>query len=249
MKLSILIPTFFRSEQLLLGLYSLSLQKCKYDFEILVLNDGREDDTEKVCCGYQSQLNIKYVFTGQRNKDNIVRRCPGFAINIGVKMAIGDNIILSCPEIYVVSDCLNKMIETLDNNPKLLVHTKGFHEKKDLYSKQLVKTWNIFPLNDSNMTVLNTELPFFMAMNKNEFKSIGGYDEDFTGYCWDDNDIVNRLIRNGCSLSMINATIIHMYHKKFQADKNGWMYNKKLYESRKLIIKRNEGREWGLLFI
>ena len=48
MKVSILLPSFKRPELLNLGLASLQHFKPTVDFEIIVLNDGVLDKTEKV---------------------------------------------------------------------------------------------------------------------------------------------------------------------------------------------------------
>ncbi len=38
------------------------------------------------------------------------------------------------------------------------------------------------------------------------YEKNGGYDEDFTGTCYDDNDIVDRLKFNGCNSDMEDFT-------------------------------------------
>jgi GT2 family glycosyltransferase len=246
---SIIIPSFKRPNLLKWGLFSLSQQKTKYPFEVIVLNDGIEDETEAICNSYKDKLNIRYIFTGQRNEKEEHWRIPGYAINIGAKLAVGDVIILMCPEIYIIDNCLQDMIEIMIRNKKSIAITSGFHEKHNLYAKELDSTGKL-TLQPSNMTPLDTELPFFMAIDREDFISIGGYDEDFIGYCWDDNDIVSRLKLNKGIITKINAKVVHLNHPKLDYNKNNimelWKYNKKLYDERKNIIVRNKNKVWGI---
>ena len=87
-------------------------------------------------------------------------------------------------------------------------------------------------------------------MTKKEFIEIGGYDEDFVGYAGDDNDFVQRLLKNGCEYYCNNAKVVHLFHgKRCDSDyhwKNpAWVYNHFLYQVRKHKIVRNENKEWG----
>jgi glycosyltransferase involved in cell wall biosynthesis len=248
--LSIIIPSYKRPELLKWGLYSLSQQITTFPFEIIVLNDGIKDETENICNSYQDKLNIRYIYIGHRNEKEDHWRIPGYAINIGVKQSLGENIILSCPEIFIMDNCLQEIINLLSKNKKLLINTNGFHEKRDNYINQL-KTTGKINLDLSTMTSLDTELPFFIAMNKEEFINIGGYDEDFIGYCWDDNDIISRLKLNKCTFLKLNKTIIHLWHDKLNYNNpkimDMWRYNKNLYDTRRNMIIRNESKEWGVL--
>jgi GT2 family glycosyltransferase len=89
-----------------------------------------------------------------------------------------------------------------------------------------------------------------MGMWKDEYISIGGYDEDFTGYAADDNDFTDRMLKNGCSYYYVDAVSVHLYHgltcdAQPHEENPAWVYNQKLYNERKNIIVRNQGREWG----
>jgi glycosyltransferase involved in cell wall biosynthesis len=257
MDLSVIIPSFKRADLLQYGLKSWALQNIKSSYEIIVLNDGIEDETAKVCSNYQSRLPINYVFTGQRNAKDIVWRIPGFAINIGAQLAKGKNIIIACPEIYILNDCVQHMIDTLNEDPKKLVITYGKDDRGAAflkYVKEGLSNNDIASKYDSdvkNTPAINTEFPFFMGINRKEFIDIGGYDEDFIGYCFDDADVVNRLRKNGCSIHKIASKIIHLYHPRLRYGleevKEKWNYNEKLYYERINQIQRNVGRQWGVI--
>ena len=254
---SIIMPTFKRPNLLKWGLFTLSQQKTIYPFEIIVLNDGIKDETETICNSYKDKLNIKYIFTGQRNEKTDHWRVPGYAINIGVKKAIGKIIILMCPEIFLLDNCLTKMIEPILKNTKLITITEGQWDGKNIFLPYVEKNKGILdnthPYNQIGHK-LQTTLPFFMGINKEKFISIGGYDEDFIGVGWDDNDISERLQANGGIFTLIGTRIVHLYHPstELRVDrdptvKKAFNFNTNLYQKRKGIILRNQGCAWGEL--
>ncbi len=249
---SIIITSFQRSHLLKWNLYSLSIQKIPYAVEIIVLNDGIPDDTEAICNEYKTQLNIKYVFTGHRNLDGDIKwRVPGFAYNIGAKISKGNILILSCAEMFHINDTINYLIEPLIENKNLLSIPVGRDDRDGSFLRYVeANHGNICQFSEfSKYTFLNTNNPFLMAVSREAFFNIGGYDEDFTGIAWDDNDLVFRLKRYGCQYKKTEAQTIHLYHSRYVHGRGGspeFQHNENLYRSRVKQIVRNQGREWGV---
>jgi glycosyltransferase involved in cell wall biosynthesis len=254
MRVSIIIPTYKRCHLLKWNLYSLSRQEFPFDFETIVLNDGIIDDTEQLVSQYKEQLNIKYIFTGQRNLNGqMIWRVPGYTINIGVKYSQGDIIILCCAEIFHLNDTIKALASVYDshNTNKVLAipHAKddegGFLKQLETHNGSFsFKNYNAQP------PLVNVKFPFFLAMKKTEFINIGGYDEDFIGTDYDDEDLVMRLLDNGCSHVETDAMAIHLWHPRLTMTSERiprFEHNKRLFEQRRGIINRNEGREWGKL--
>lgn len=253
MDLSIIIPSFKRADLLKYGLQSLTYQKVSSPFEVIVLNDGVADETQKVCDSFKDKLNIRYIFTGHRNIPDPIWRIPGFAINIGAKLAHGKYMIIMCPEIYLLDNCLQSMIETMRRNPKGIVITAGKDDQDETFLNNVRQDAPKDKLADlyETMPKLNTEFPFFLGVATEEFVRIGGYDEDFIGNCWDDQDIVMRLKQDGCSYITLRSRIVHLYHSRLRYEsakiKEMWDYNKDVYDRKLGTIKRNVGRMWGSL--
>lgn len=90
-----------------------------------------------------------------------------------------------------------------------------------------------------------------MATQRQKFLDIGGYDEDFTGVCWDDNDITERLILNSGKYVTVAADVVHLFHPRHNYRSANimkrWNHNKALYDKRRGIIFRNKNREWGVI--
>lgn len=252
---SILITTFKRPHLLKEGLKSIARQKCKYNFEVIILNDGIPDETEEICKSFEPILNIKYVFTGQRNvnPENINKwRVPGFAFNIGAKMAQGDIIFLSCAEMFHMGDSIEIMTNDLLANPRKRVICDGKDDVCGDFLRLVIEKFGNVDKRDlvGNCGFLNNHLPFFMGLQKSIYFEIGGYDEDFIGVAWEDNDFIYRLESHGVPQWLSNCCVVHLWHKRLpQTDevKRLSEINRQLFYNRRGNVVRNAGVEWGKL--
>lgn len=247
---SMLITAYQRPHLLKWNLASLSLQQTP-DLEVLVLNDGIPDETASVCASFADRMNIRHIFTGQRNLSGTSHyRVPGFAVNIGARLAKGEILVITCAEMYHVNDTLHHLIPPVLADPDVLSTCTGMDDTGPFLAR--LESGGSFDLEDywQNYPRLNTSLPFLMAMRKEVFCEIGGYDEDFTGFAYDDNDLMDRLILSGHRLETTPALTIHLYHVRHDtitSDRTGYLYNQRLYQDRHGIIVRNQDRDWGRL--
>ncbi|AFQ42397.1 glycosyltransferase [Desulfosporosinus meridiei] len=253
-KVSIVITTYQRTHLLRWGLYSLSLQTMPYEFETIVVNDGIQDQTEEICKEFKEKLHLKYIFTGQRNlQGEPIWRVPGFAINIGVKQASGDILVMCCAEMLHVNQTIEKITMPILGNPKLLGIPVGKDDRTGALLESIEKNNGSFEQETFNNCIdLDTRMPFLMALHRSQFLEIGGYDEDFTGIAYDDRDFIDRILAYGCQYCRTEAVTAHLYHPRAEGYYQGggppeWDYNKNLYFSRRGKIVRNEGRAWGKL--
>lgn len=253
-KVSIIITTFQRTHLLRWGLYSLSIQTMPFNIETIVVNDGSQDETEKVCNEFKQKLNLKYLFTGQRNlKGDPVWRVPGFALNIGVKQSSGNILVMCCAEMFHINETIAKLTMPILDNPKLLSIPVGKDDRDGTFLQCINENNGLFDSSTyNNCADLNTKMPFLMALHRSQFIEIGGYDEDFIGIAYDDWDFIDRLLRNGCNYCQTDALTAHLYHPRADGYYSvgglpEWDYNKNLYFSRMGKIVRNEGRAWGKL--
>jgi glycosyltransferase involved in cell wall biosynthesis len=252
MRVSIIIPSFKRAHLLQWNLLSLAKQKIPFEFETIVLNDGVLDETEQLCSHYKEKLNLKYFFTGQRNLEGeLVWRIPGFAINIGVKKSEGDIVLLCCAEMFHINDVV-KLITDIYNSPdsdKVIALPKA-KDDNGRFLKHIASSDGEFNINEyfTQPPLLNVRFPFLIALKRQEFVDIGGYDEDFTGMDYDDNDFVDRLLENNCHYVETEALAIHLWHPRRSCAPETMVrveHNSKLYLQRKGVIVRNVGKDWG----
>lgn len=125
------------------------------------------------------------------------------ALNIGVRHAQFENIIITSPEVKPAPDVLDKLSECLDKNIVCQVHDQD--EEGSL--KILV------------CSTFRSESPamYFLAMfKKSDILKINGWDEEFMkGYAYEDNDFGARWVRAGLPFEFrddIQAT--HQYHAR-----------------------------------
>lgn len=237
MKTTLLITTYNRDRLLQIGLETIRREEHP-NLDIIVLNDGDVGNTENIALHYGA----RYMYTAI-NKTGW--RIPGFAFNIGAKNCDPktDILVLSCSEMYHVNNCLEILCRTVHKDPMALAIPEG---KDDHESRFLSNLGDMQKYAECRL--LRTELPFLMALQYRHYMSIGGYDEDFTGASYDDDDLVDRLQAYGCHYIKTEAKCVHLYHDRDTAAKhaNGALErNKKLYLERKNQIVRNQNRKWG----
>jgi glycosyltransferase involved in cell wall biosynthesis len=250
---SLIITSFQRAHLLKWGLDSLVKQKVPFELETIVVNDGLPDETESVCRRYREKLSIRYLFSGQRNLGGRLKwRVPGFAVNIGAKYARGSVLLISCAEMYHLSNTISQLTGPLLTNHRQITIPIGKDDRDGAFLHLLNHPdAGVFDLQAFlNYPDLNTYLPFLIGVWREYFLEIGGYDEDFTGMAFDDNDLVDRLQAFGCRFLKTDALTMHLYHPR-RMDQVGmgpeWQYNQNLYLSRRGIIRRNQHRSWGVL--
>ena len=247
---SIIIPTFNRNELLKFGLKSISKQVTAFLYEIIILNEYVDDESKQLA----EQFNARYILTRpNKTKESISWRCPGVAINHGVKQAKGKYIIIACPEIYhLQNNTIENLITPLVTNDKLVTYTKGIDDTGNfLNSLRANFQENMLYMTAGNRE-LNTKFPFFLAMCKSAFESVGGYCLDFqAGYCFDDTSFCRRLENSGFIFTQVAGTIVHIHHPRLRYNlpetTRLWKINEALYLARYQDKVANVGREWGLL--
>ncbi len=105
-KISIIIPTFNRRDYITIALDSVLKQTYK-DYEIIIIDDGSNDDTKEVLKSYQG--NIRYFY--QDNSGIPTTR------NKGIREARGDYIAFLDSDDYWLPEKLERQIECFSKNP------------------------------------------------------------------------------------------------------------------------------------
>ena len=112
--ISVVIPTFNRSAFLKKAIESV-LSQGYQDFELIVVDDGSEDDTSEVVTGFDS--GIKYI--KQKNKG------PGAARNLGIKNSKGEFIAFLDSDDWWDNDKLATQLQAMEQNPEYSIsHTQ-----------------------------------------------------------------------------------------------------------------------------
>jgi len=250
---SILIATHKRNDVLQWNLKSLSEQK--NDVEIIVLDDFYISDNEckQLVKQYERQLNIKYIHSGKTKQGKNIWRVPGYAYNIGSKLASSDIIVLCCGEMYHVGNTIQYIANKIQDDPNLLCTVRGVDDRKGFFLNKLKKGQPI-TINDCGAAEfgLTVYLPFCLGVSKHQFMTVGGYDETFTGMGYEDDDLVERLLRLGCKHSVrrldspryyevnidipMDLWVIHLFSPHIKGEKST---NDLIELNKQLFLKNN----------
>lgn len=143
---------------------------------------------------------------------------PAKALNIGVRNANYENIIISSPEVKPTTQVLEQLTEYAGQNVVCQVFDQG--EQGDL--KTLV------------CKGYRDDMPamYFLAMfQKSDIEKINGWDEDFMkGYAYEDNDFGARWVRAGLPFVMVDEIqALHQYHPRAETIPGGITVNLNTY--------------------
>lgn len=183
LRLSVVVPTYNRSEVLRVCLASLARQTLSLDqFEVLVVDDGSTDDTESVVRGFQGTLSVRYL----RQPHN---RGRAAARNRGIREATGDVVVFVDSDVFPVPGFLaaHRSIHlasprAVGRGPLLLTaHLDDPFAKRPL-------------LPDPSPAFLDTANA---SVRREHLLAAGGFDEEFRHYGWEDADLGLRLRRMG----------------------------------------------------
>jgi len=247
MKISILIAAHKRNELLTLGLKSLAVQTFQYETELLVLDESA-NEAELVCHTFRNKLPIRYIPTSKGE----VWRVPSYALNIGVKKAEGEIIVITCPEMWHINETVDLLVEAVVSDPFALAIPWGKDDRKGVYLEEIQRTGIHNAKKFKKLRKLPVQYPFLMALRKEHLEKIRGYDEDFTGIGYDDDDLIGRLHKIGCHHTPTNALTVHLFHPRIAERKESLErknYNRDLWLNRKGKIVRNENIDWGTAFL
>lgn len=234
--ISILLTTYGRPQECMYCLESLLSQKTE-KVEIILLDDLHINNPELIDFCFRND--IEYLHTGAQKEGKPLWRVPGFALNIGARHSVGNYLILGNAEILHISP-----------NTVQLMYNTG--------TVAFPRGWDQ-PDKDADITQFRRwkrllRLPFFMGVPKKVFFDIGGYDEDFTGYAAEDNDLVDRLDLVAKHVE-VDADIVHLWNPRGISNRayasnlkpDALHFNRNIWRKKKGILVRNEGREWGKL--
>ena len=205
---SVIIPTYNRPLQLdccLAALARLDFPKDRY--EVVVVDDGSASSMETVVEPYRQIMNMTLLV--QENSGPAVARNNGVAHSRGRFIAFMDD---DCrPD----RDWLTKLSERFLEDPRRMYGGKVFNAlDNNIYSaaSQL--------LIDYLYAYYNSELEharFFtsnnMAMARDIFDAVGGFDTNFPGVFGEDRELCDRWLNFGYGLSYVPEAIVCHYHE------------------------------------
>lgn len=226
MRKSIIITSFNRSHLFVNTWESLKDQLNRND-ELVVIEEGEDR-------GWIPLLNTLHFPFQYVKTFNTEYRGGGVAKNIALKLAKNPMIVINDPEVYQLDACITEFEKYLKAQPR------AFLVPGTLYSGR----WeNDEPASDNVMKF--SQAPFSAGVMKKELMEVGGWDERYIYWGNDDNDLMNRLGKNGCKHVVLqDLRIFHQWHQRPPQKAIEDANESLLYEKNTKTIA-NQGIQWG----
>lgn len=219
--ISIITPVYNRSDLTAQFLYGNNIHYLSNSgIEWIIIDNGSTDATTGILNYWQ------HIFGEDRltvivNEENL-----GYskANNQGVEIARGDTLVFLNNDIVIKGDYLSPLEKALSDNPKSLV------------GAQLVNTdtgWNVF-----GDVLIEYLIGWCLAMSKEVYEDIGGFDERYTPADYEDSDLCYAAVQQGYTLEQVFVPLQHL------GNQTG-----KLLPDRRKITEQNRvkfAEKWGL---
>lgn len=236
--ISVVMTAYKRADLLAKTLESIKTQSLSEEMEVIVVEDGDDGGaTKRACEGY-----AKYFQKSKR--PDVPYRNPASVINVGLRRAAGEFIVIQNAECYYV--------EPGNSIDRLVAPVRESHRNVAFASVMALNpdgsgyAWYCHPQESAR--------PFFFcgAIHRSLVEQLRGMDEDFTGYGFDDDNFAIRMQFAGARFIFTDVRVNHQWHvgtNCYGLETNAQLFNEKvaaLVEGR-IGVEANVGREWGSL--
>jgi GT2 family glycosyltransferase len=238
-RVSVVIPTFNRWEQLKVALDALASQTIPAEqLEIVVVSDGSTDGTDERLAAGLTPLPV--VFRSQKNRGAAAAR------NTGVEASSGELVVFIDDDVVAAPECVAAHVAAHERSaePKvvigpLLTPTDAPLESWVRWEQAMLdKQYNAMARGDWAPTARqfytgNASLPRAM------FERSGGFDESFRRA--EDVELAYRLHDAGASFEFDFAARAHHFaHRSYDA----WLSIASSYGGNDVVFWRDHGQEW-----
>ncbi len=241
MKISIIIPTRNRANNLECVLTSLSLQQTSRDYEVIVVDDRSTDNTEDVVKKFPSVRYFKVAGTHNTWNASIPR-------NLGVKMASGDLLWFLDSDVVVPPNAIEETIKAFIKGSNARVLIGAYHwlpaqtvtpddvknkwqdliegklpflriEKKGMLGQEDIRKVSFDKASDSQQEFYSFTdglacFGGYLLMTKQTFWAAGGYDESMLAGV-EDGDFGITLFEMGARFSYLKEVCgYHIAHEQ-----------------------------------
>lgn len=208
MKISVVIPTYNRINQLKIAVESV-LKQSYPDYEVIVVDDGSTDETHEYLSSIKKD---NFIYIKQTHKG------PASARNSGIKNAKGEYIAFTDDDCIIPYDWLDKIKNAIVNTQADVIGGFVQNTAKSLFSALSQYITNFFVAflyknykNSSFFTSNN------IAYRATSIKKVGCFDERFFIAGGEERLLNYKIIFNGGKVFLSeNIFIKHHHHQNFQ---------------------------------
>lgn len=179
------------------------------------LKQRENSDIEVILC---CQTYIKYFDSPFNNTKFINLESNTYLkpkmTNIGVKAAQNDIIVLLDSDRVLPTNYFTNTCSQL--NPNEIITTKNLYYVLNKYNNAQIESGLIKKISDfrseKNESMKKNLFSGNTIMWKSDYLRIGGYDENFAGYGFADNDMTKNALENGLTPIFLEENELHLYH-------------------------------------
>lgn len=195
MLISIVICTYNRANLIKGAVQTLCNQDFDHNkYEIIVVDDGSTDNTAEAVCSIETKASLRYF-----KRPHISRAA---ARNYGINAAGGQYILFVDDDILAPADLLRKHAKMLEGGKKIVARGP------------VINTPDYDLALNNGANIKDYSMAFFCTCNasvdRKTLIDIGGFDEDFIEYGWEDTELGLRLRKRGYKVKFgIDAVVYH----------------------------------------
>ena len=167
-------------------------------YEIVLVNDGSTDSTPEVIARAQARATCRFVVVNQQNSGLAKGR------NVGIAQASGERIIFIDDDVLPLPNFVEEHLRTHDAHPKAIV--RGGAINVESFDDLPPPVWKLHNYSGNFFWTTNVSVPLVTI------RAIGGFNESFSEYGWEDIDVGLRL-RFGGVKAVFNPKAL-AYHWK-----------------------------------
>ena len=231
MKVSI-VMTAYKRAGLLDNTFHTMITQTRLPDEVIVVEDGGDDnETWDVCHEWRKRgLPISYYHRVDRPKMSFSN--AAIPKNIGIQKSTGDIIVLQCAEVkYLAPTDLANVVRPVEEDPMVTCFARA-----------------------KGTECPNLMVEYCQAIRREHIMAIGGFEEIFKGYAFEDCNFQLRL-KEGRKLKFQWAEDVLVEHQWHDREMNHEsVYRADFAEARRIEVEiarghyvANEGRPWGVL--
>jgi GT2 family glycosyltransferase len=206
--ISIIVPTLNRPAGLKACLEALTrLEYPQQAFEVIVVNDGGDEDLDAIVCQLEGGLRLRIV--------NQPHAGPAAARNNGVGHARGRFLAFTDDDCRPERDWLQALVQRLEDDPSRMYGGRTVNAlRNNVYSSgsqalidYLYAYYNADPHAARFFTSSN------IALARDAFDLVGGFDTGFSCASGEDRDLCDRWLARGFGLSYVPGAIVLHGHE------------------------------------
>ncbi len=207
MDVSIVVPAFNEEKNIERSITSLLNQDFKGKYEIIVVNDGSTDNTEKT---------VKEIIKKSENKIKLLNQPnqgPAAARNAGAKIAKGKIVLFTDSDCVVEKGWIKEMVEPFKN--KEVVGVQGRYK---IYNKEsLVARFVQYEIEERYQRMEKQKYIDFIGSysagyRKDVFLKFGGFDTSFKKASGEDPEISYRIADKGMKMVFAPKAVVYHSH-------------------------------------